>query len=41
MPITNIEVTVIETDTILTENERHTFFETLLRRIKELKAQKN
>ncbi len=33
-------ITIEETDNLLSENERRTFFETLLRRIKELKAQK-
>ena len=34
-------ITIEEDDSLLSENERRTFFETLLRRIKELKAQKD
>ena len=34
-------ITIEEPDNLLSENERRTFFETLLQRIKELKAQKN
>ena len=34
-------ITIEEPDSLLSENERRTFFETLLQRIKELKAQKN
>ena len=33
-------ITIEAADNLLSENERRTFFETLLRRIKELKAQK-
>lgn len=42
MSANEFEVIIIEEpDNLLSENERHTFFETLLWRIKELKAQKN
>jgi len=34
-------ITIEEADNLLSENERQTFFETLLQRIKELKAQKD
>ncbi len=34
-------ITIEDPDYLLSENERRTFFEMLLRRIKELKAQKN
>ena len=42
MSANEFEVIIIEEpDNLLSENERRAFFETLLQRIKELKAQKN
>ena len=42
MSANEFEVIIIEEpDNLLSENERRTFFESLLQRIKELKAQKN